>query len=870
MAAVAGTLPSREMPICNKPLQWEKDSKRKWCIACGQEFSLFIRKHHCRACGKIFCDSCTSEQILVHGYSGPQRTCYFCYVEYAPISNAEQTVIDKMIEKNSENLLVTQQLIRREAKARTKGIIIVGHSLVMGVQRGGSKALFKKCHIIDLISIKTPAKRKLLQLEFGYLTKQEITLLFETSKPALIIQALREAHRDLTIGSPINLILEVPEDKLLPLRDHGATKAIAGGFLLHYKAMCSFYKIIPSNDVIQFIESLYRNETKEINFFDCPGIEADTPISFDVRPVFQALSFNNYFKSITFCDLNRKGLSQEICSLFKRNGSITRLKLERLTSGLSQLPHLGNALQSNPGNALVDLIIKDINLSSSIVTLANAMASMAHGFRIIRFINCRLQGKHITTFFRDGLMKNYPLSLTLEELNFSGNKFEVEGSEILQKFFLRIGPYSNLKRLILRNCYLNILLVLRPLHSFPNLNDIDISHNKLELGSTQLLCSVLEHSKTIKTLSLTGCSLNSSLFEPITNAIQSNTHLHALKVVFADNVISDNSMGIITKHLCQKETLLHTIDLSHTKLTENGFIMFCSALQKLQNVILDKIIIKSVKFENVSQKTGEMMSTSLYYLLKTHDSIRSIVLSGGYSNFILLPFLNKLCDIDSLLELDISNNKLGDLGASCIANLIRSNPNIASIRCDSNHFQLAGLQSLCLSVCASKTIQFFDFQWDFTSKINPSLVYPLLMKMESAVAVNRSNSLHPRFTDTKDDFCISVIPLAILPQEFLDTLNDENQNDSSLNGGIEQPKVDAPVLPIEAFSSLNTTTTSNNNSINLDKSDEYIVPPVINNPPPPQQKKQQSSSSLLGEPPLPHNYTASKFFFFNYFVFIFY
>eukprot|EP00808_Paulinella_micropora_P013670 g1269.t1 len=39
---------------------WQADEDATVCLDCEQEFSLLLRKHHCRFCGRIFCHSCCS------------------------------------------------------------------------------------------------------------------------------------------------------------------------------------------------------------------------------------------------------------------------------------------------------------------------------------------------------------------------------------------------------------------------------------------------------------------------------------------------------------------------------------------------------------------------------------------------------------------------------------------------------------------------------------------------------------------------------------------------------------------------------------------------------------------------------------------
>jgi hypothetical protein len=49
------------------PPIWQPDNTALRCSnqACARQFGLFTRRHHCRLCGKIFCDNCSSQRKLV-------------------------------------------------------------------------------------------------------------------------------------------------------------------------------------------------------------------------------------------------------------------------------------------------------------------------------------------------------------------------------------------------------------------------------------------------------------------------------------------------------------------------------------------------------------------------------------------------------------------------------------------------------------------------------------------------------------------------------------------------------------------------------------------------------------------------------------
>mmetsp|Transcript_28598 Transcript_28598/g.92248 ORF Transcript_28598/g.92248 Transcript_28598/m.92248 type:complete len:480 (-) Transcript_28598:24-1463(-) len=79
--------------ICRRPLKrfqqpkqsekgprWVKDKAVFWCKCCNTDFSVVVRKHHCRHCGHIFCSHCCSNKrtLIKFGYLKPVRLCNKC------------------------------------------------------------------------------------------------------------------------------------------------------------------------------------------------------------------------------------------------------------------------------------------------------------------------------------------------------------------------------------------------------------------------------------------------------------------------------------------------------------------------------------------------------------------------------------------------------------------------------------------------------------------------------------------------------------------------------------------------------------------------------------------------------------------------
>lgn len=60
---------------------WTPDKMITACRGCSKEFSITRRKHHCRNCGQIFCNSCSENMTVLpgNGSGKPVRVCDACF-----------------------------------------------------------------------------------------------------------------------------------------------------------------------------------------------------------------------------------------------------------------------------------------------------------------------------------------------------------------------------------------------------------------------------------------------------------------------------------------------------------------------------------------------------------------------------------------------------------------------------------------------------------------------------------------------------------------------------------------------------------------------------------------------------------------------
>lgn len=60
--------------------QWIPDSQAPACMKCGSKFSFTRRRHHCRACGKVFCVVCCDLKFRLTHLGGKEgRVCVTCH-----------------------------------------------------------------------------------------------------------------------------------------------------------------------------------------------------------------------------------------------------------------------------------------------------------------------------------------------------------------------------------------------------------------------------------------------------------------------------------------------------------------------------------------------------------------------------------------------------------------------------------------------------------------------------------------------------------------------------------------------------------------------------------------------------------------------
>ncbi|XP_073294875.1 protein FREE1-like [Primulina huaijiensis] len=94
-------------PVIEEKDHWVPDEAATKCTACGTDFNAFVRKHHCRNCGDIFCDKCTHGRTALTAEENAPivRVCDRCLAEVSHrLSNAKETASRATVIRSHDDL----------------------------------------------------------------------------------------------------------------------------------------------------------------------------------------------------------------------------------------------------------------------------------------------------------------------------------------------------------------------------------------------------------------------------------------------------------------------------------------------------------------------------------------------------------------------------------------------------------------------------------------------------------------------------------------------------------------------------------------------------------------------------------------------
>lgn len=100
--------------VVNKNNVWINDNAVVCCRNCRMEFGFFVRKHHCRNCGNIFCHNCCNKWIVIPNFiiDRPNPADYWNISYYiTSLKNNEEKVCDQCYKIIKEKTASYQKIV---------------------------------------------------------------------------------------------------------------------------------------------------------------------------------------------------------------------------------------------------------------------------------------------------------------------------------------------------------------------------------------------------------------------------------------------------------------------------------------------------------------------------------------------------------------------------------------------------------------------------------------------------------------------------------------------------------------------------------------------------------------------------------------
>mmetsp|Transcript_15762 Transcript_15762/g.61575 ORF Transcript_15762/g.61575 Transcript_15762/m.61575 type:complete len:971 (-) Transcript_15762:53-2965(-) len=634
--------------------------------------------------------------------------------------------------------------------------------------------LAKDYHLYDLVDFACVEKESFM-MRFRKGKGLLAQVIVHSAKAPMLVQNIRQVYARITCGYSVELMcnMQLKEEVLLPIEEPGYP--VAGGLVEAYKAQCSYFKAPFSNDLVRLIELIESRDEYDLDLSLCPQVENAKVM----LPLVGALRHNTYFLSVNIsaCKGSQNVLLM-LANVIRFNTTMTKLDMASLNSP-SSFQVFGASLTANEAHAIqvLDLSCNKIP-SAGVEAIAVALESFNHGIVSLSLRNCGLSKKSLLQLFMS-FKENYGMSMSIECLDLSQNRLGRRGSHRLASWMNMVRDASHLRRLYLSATALSFADVGRPLVHFKQLEALDLSCNRLDHASVQLLTLFLETSLAINTLNVSQCGLSGEwagkiLATLLTNAAVSDVRVH----MDCNSLLRDEDVGFLCAGL-RRGSNVHTLTLSGNKFKATELIRVLDALQqhhRLHTLVLDKAYRGSKQAH-----ANEAVARALAMLVNQNANIKALSLAKGYGD-VLCSFFDHFATNSSLLELDVSRNLGKDLAASSIASALRGNCTLRYLELDANSISLTGWQAVAQILSVNHTLLDMPFPWADYQRCASALpqekrlaLRRLLNDIQDMLSRNRTTSSpRDRCTALKQKYTIvtevptprTVKPLATLPQEM--------------------------------------------------------------------------------------------------------
>ncbi|RUS81388.1 hypothetical protein EGW08_010826 [Elysia chlorotica] len=600
-------------------------------------------------------------------------------------------------------------------------------------------------HFLDIQSIES---RKPHQLALTVDGKVYVFQALETNTDEIdhIITHIGISMKQIFPSFPLErLIAQIdvqPVERLRVMNDlikamEGKTPGPCGGYTTMYQCMCDYHAMPFREEVEWDVDTIYLSlDSREFRLQDFDHLMAR-----DLVPIIGALEHNAWFKSLNASNVK---LSVEACSelirVMKRNAVIEEINLSNTGIRSDFLQKFALALISNSGTQLSRLDISNNLLEDrGINHLLGALKHLPCGLSSFDMSRTGVSTKCLNKV-GEVLAQSPNIMASLSTLKLNDNGLKGEDFPLLYNCLAQPNVITYLD-LSSTDCALDTLS--DPLlRGCPNLTTLrasgtTFSHKRSKVQVPLSWKQFFNSSCYLEFVDLSNCRLPPEALKELLLGLSANRNVKGVYINVSSNELGPAGASLIAPCLPEL-TGVTGLDISN-----NGFdVEIKTLLTELAKNHHIKQLSLGRNFVNIKPKFRPDVMSALTLLLQEENSgLESLSLADSKLKGETAYIINALGSNETLLEIDISGNSIGDLGARMLAKALMINNKIKRVVWDKNNVSAQGFEDVAEALQKNLALKKMPYPVNDAAaalRLYPERTEIALQKIESCLQRNHS------------------------------------------------------------------------------------------------------------------------------------
>ncbi|XP_057291288.1 F-actin-uncapping protein LRRC16A-like isoform X2 [Hydractinia symbiolongicarpus] len=466
------------------------------------------------------------------------------------------------------------------------------------------------------------------------------------------------------------------------------------GFALAYMCLCDYYNQTALAEVIWDVNKIYAShDCKDFQVEDFDHLETK-----EITPLIAAVGYSTWFTSFVVSSYKLTNeVVDAIIRVIKRSPSIETITITDAHVNKEQAHRLSLALSANPNKT-----VKKVNLSKNaledkgVTSLAGCISTLQQGIESLNLSEVALTAKG-AGILASSLKNNKFMATSLTRLDLSGNVLKSEGAQSLCDFLAQPNAVEFLN-ISHTESALDLLFGAMFRGCQQNLQDVCLAGNPFsyrkskEVQSLPAFQQFFTSSRALKFANLSNTKLPAAALKAIMVGLINNPVLTDVGLDLSHNEIKSAGSSEISS--CIKDVRC----LTKLNLADNGLDQdleqLCEAISNshsIRELDLARNVSKSKHNNVVSEALAEMVMSEILPLEKLSIADNKLRLDAA-------AIFDCVGTNETLLEINISGNAIGDVGARLIAKALQINTKLREIILDKNNITYKGLQDLALAM----------------------------------------------------------------------------------------------------------------------------------------------------------------------------